>query len=94
MPVVEGEETGQKIYPPPRLRSGLGNYEATALPTASDDVTQGFNQGSHWYMTNQLWICVDDSEGAAVWKEISLITVYDVMYEGAGVMYLGDQIIY
>lgn len=94
MPVVEGEETGQKAYDPPRLRSGQGYFDATAPPTAADDVTQGFNQGSHWYMTDRLWICVDDSLGAAIWKEMVLITTYDVIYGADSVTYLGDQVTY
>jgi len=49
------------------------NDSATTDPSASDDVTQGWDIGSHWTNTavGRVWFCVDNSTGAAVWKDVS-----------------------
>lgn len=95
--MIEPEETIQKDYPPPRLSWGPGYYDATAAPTASNDVTQGFSIGAHWYKKDvpiRLWICVFNTTGGALWREIVLVTSYDVLYLSDTVTYLGDQVIY
>jgi len=50
----------------------LDNFEATTNPTVNDDDTQGYSVGSQWVnvTTDEAFICVDDSIGAAKWPEI------------------------
>lgn len=40
-------------------------------PSASDDNVLGYERGVRWLNTSSLriWVCVDDSTGAAVWRE-------------------------
>jgi hypothetical protein len=47
------------------------NITATANPTASDDVLDGYEVGSHWINVtgNTGHLCVDSSVGAAIWVE-------------------------
>jgi hypothetical protein len=54
----------------------LNKYDATAAPTADDDEVDGYSVGSIWVdVTNDAaYICVDATEGAAVWNP----------FEGAG----------
>ena len=42
-------------------------------PTVDDDVTEGFLPFSRWIdeTTNQAWFLVDNTEGAAVWVELT-----------------------
>lgn len=43
-------------------------------PTASDDETQGYSYGSMWLNSDgvqTLYLCLDATEGAAVWRVIS-----------------------
>jgi len=63
---------------------GLGTNKNTRNPNVNDDTTKGFRVGSHWYNTQALsaWICLDASQGAAIWKEISTSYIGD----------LGDQL--
>jgi len=48
--------------------------EAAAAPAVGNDDTQGYAPGSIWIRldTDEAWICVDASTGAAVWREIAL----------------------
>lgn len=50
----------------------LNKYNATAAPTVGDDAGDGYSEGSMWVdVTNdKAYICLDDSSGAAVWREI------------------------
>ena len=52
----------------------LNNVSATAPPTASDDTGSGYSVNSHWIdITNdEVYVCVDDTATAAVWKNLSL----------------------
>ena len=52
-------------------------YEATADPTATDDSDSSFRRGHWWLRTDsgELFICTDNSVGAAVWKQVTLTTV-------------------
>lgn len=73
--MIEAEDTGQRIYGPPVLELGHGYFNATAPPTAGDDVTRGFQPDSLWYketLPYRLWVCADNGTGIAVWREISL----------------------
>lgn len=49
------------------------NYAASTPPTGTDDYAAGYTNGSRWIdLTNdKAYICVDQSTGAAVWREIT-----------------------
>ncbi|GIV50524.1 MAG: hypothetical protein KatS3mg038_1045 [Candidatus Kapaibacterium sp.] len=48
------------------------NYSAQTAPTTSDDATRGYSAGSLWFDlgTQRAWLCLNNSPGAAVWKDI------------------------
>jgi len=50
--------------------------DKTTAPGVSDDATEGFIVGSVWVDTTnkKAYICIDDSSGAAVWKETTRVT--------------------
>ena len=47
-------------------------YRGSADPGVDDDSTKGFSAGEFWLNTSTqvLWMCVDNSEGAASWKSV------------------------
>lgn len=49
------------------------NFAATADPTASNDISQGYTPGSVWINTtaNKAFICLSSAAGAAVWQSDS-----------------------
>ena len=49
------------------------NYAGTAAPAVTDDETKGWQVGSVWFDTtnDEIYACVDATEGAAVWKQLS-----------------------
>lgn len=49
------------------------NYAGGAAPTAGDDSEGGYSVGSMWFDTanGEIYGCVDATEGAAVWKQLS-----------------------
>jgi hypothetical protein len=49
------------------------NFEAETTPWEEDDETQGYSRGSLWISTEGLsaWICVDATEGLAIWKMLT-----------------------
>ena len=51
------------------------NMAATVNPTVSNDGTQGYAVGSHWYNTTAgtVWTALSVGTGAAVWKELTNI---------------------
>ena len=51
------------------------NLTAVTLPTANDDVTQGYAVGSLWVdtVTEDAYTCLDASSGAALWKRTTEI---------------------
>ncbi len=50
------------------------NYSATAAPTVNDDSADGYSIGSWWVnvTTDEAYLCVDATAGAAVWTKISV----------------------
>jgi hypothetical protein len=52
------------------------NYAATAAPAVTDDLDLGYKVGSEWIdVTNdKAYVCVDASDGAAVWSQTSVRT--------------------
>lgn len=62
-------------YETPQVPGGGGdelqhNFAATAAPEVTNDVSEGYSVGSRWIdVTNdEAYICVDATEGAAVWE--------------------------
>lgn len=51
------------------------NWTATAAPTTSNDITQGYAVGSQWLWVARgiSWVCLDATTGAAVWQPVSNI---------------------
>lgn len=73
--MIESEATGQKIYITPAPMIGYGNFGAGAAPTTDDDEINSYSVNSIWYKVTipyGLWICTDNTTGAAVWREIPL----------------------
>jgi hypothetical protein len=63
-----------------RTSLGLGNaavivdkLDATSAPGVTNDIDEGYTVGSLWLdvTADKAYICVDNTDGAAVWKEIS-----------------------
>ena len=52
------------------------NYSATGAPAVGDDADDGYSAGSRWVdVTNdKVYVCVDASVGAAVWREYAPAT--------------------
>lgn len=75
--IADSPGEGNKGYP---KFTGVGkatefvkcNYAATTAPTTSDDSADGYLVGSLWHDTtnDHPWMCLDASEGAAVWKQL------------------------
>lgn len=53
----------------------LDNFTSAADPTVSSDTSAGYARGSLWIHTGtkRAWICVDPSNGAAVWRQIDYL---------------------
>lgn len=53
----------------------LDNFASAADPTVSSDTSAGYARGSLWIHTGtkRAWICVDPSNGAAVWRQIDYL---------------------
>lgn len=51
----------------------LNKYDATVAPDADNDIDEGYVVGSKWVDTtaDNAYICADNTDGAAVWLEIS-----------------------
>ena len=47
------------------------NFTAIALPTVNEDSGDGYSKGSTWIYDEEAYICVDATEGAAIWKGIT-----------------------
>lgn len=54
---------------------GRNNLNSTTNPTNGSDILSGYAAGSFWYNTSgdRWWLCVDNSQGAAVWRELLLV---------------------
>ena len=59
--------------------SGKNNFSATADPAVTDDVDLGYAVGSLWIntTTDRMHVCVDNTDGAAVWRAVSHISAAD-----------------
>lgn len=49
-------------------------FDATANPTVNDDSGEGYSPGSKWHniTSEEAFVCIDASEGAAVWATTTL----------------------
>lgn len=58
---------------------GLNNTTATTNPTTGDDSADGYAVGSTWVntSTDRMYVCVDNSSGAAVWRPLLHIDTTD-----------------
>jgi hypothetical protein len=67
------------------------------VPTADDDETLGYSKNSLWYDTDleNLYLCVDATTGAAVWKIIKYVpSSFDSnTYTASGAVPFSEQII-
>ena len=61
---------------------GQNKTDATANPVVTNDNTEGYAPGSLWLNNNtgRVFLCVGNSTGAAVWREIAQITENDVFF--------------
>lgn len=56
-------------------------FGATALPVSSNDVTEGYDVGSRWYISsvNALYSCTNAQTNAAVWKQSGISQSFDAI---------------
>lgn len=47
------------------------NYAGGGVPGVGDDSADGYSVGSLWLYSNDMYVCVDASAGAASWKKIT-----------------------
>lgn len=94
--IMDGDFAGS--YPADMGRTGAGAYAPTkrnlsaiTAPTTGDDSSLDYSVGSRWIntTTGRVYVCVDASVGAAVWRETSVVAA---ALEAAGGVLLGGQI--
>jgi hypothetical protein len=75
-------------------RSGMGNFQ-TVAPTVSNDITQGYTNGTFWYNTNTdiLYILKDQTAGSANWLNISSLITLQIAYDNGNNVNGADVII-
>lgn len=63
----------RRLIPINQAATVLLNLTATTAPTVNDDQTAGYAVLSQWLDTalKDLYVCLDASTGAAVWKKIT-----------------------
>lgn len=52
----------------------------SAVPTVNDDAAAGYLVTDEWYYSRSIWICTDNTNGAAVWIPISGDRISQLMY--------------
>lgn len=69
-----GASGHRKIHPVDFLGSVPKSNSTTSAPTVNDDSSAGYSNGSIWVntTTNIAYVLVDNTDGAAVWKEASV----------------------
>lgn len=73
---------------------GINKVNATTAPTVTDDVNDGYVEGSYWVDVtgNVFYVCVDATAGAAIWQRYQL---YDAgLTSIAGLTTAADKMIY
>lgn len=68
--------------------------EAAVAPGVNDDVTFGFGVGSRWYDTTaeSEFVCLDPTNGAAVWKDTTSGGAAGAMLADGSVPWTGTQV--
>jgi len=61
---------------------GLNKTDATTNPSITNDGTQGYAPGSLWLnvSSDRVFVCVDNSTGAAIWHVVAAITENNVFF--------------
>lgn len=80
--------------------AGKNNVASSAVPAVTNDVDEGYNVGSFWAneATDRGYICYNNADGAAVWKEIvhidasSVATVNGLVTATAGLHTAGVSV--
>ena len=67
--------------------------DGTAPPTAGDDTADGYTVGSTWIdeTNDKAYICVDNSLGVAVWKDMTVVDTDTTYTAGAGLSLSSEQ---
>lgn len=80
-----------------RPTEDLDNFAAVDAPDADNDTGEGYAVGSIWIDTalGLYYVCVDETEGAAVWRNITAAVLasveeYDITNEAADRAYDAD----
>ncbi len=76
----------QPVKPSGGGTSVLNKYDATTAPSTSNDTTEGYSVGSVWVdvTADERYVCLDASEGAAVWAKSTVGTAAEVVFTPAG----------
>lgn len=64
----------------------LNKYDATTAPSTNNDTTEGYSVGSVWIdvTADERYVCLDASEGAAVWALSTVGTAAEIVFTPAG----------
>lgn len=67
--------------------------DATVAPASTDDASSSYGIGSFWYdiSADKVYVCVDATASAAVWKDITITSDGTVASTGGG--YASDEIV-
>jgi hypothetical protein len=65
-----GRNELKQVAPADFTLTGLGSYVFNGAPGIANDAAHGYAVGSFWVdtATNQLYVCVSNANGAAIWK--------------------------
>lgn len=76
----------QPVKPSGGGASVLNKYDATTAPSTSNDTTEGYSVGSVWVdvTADERYVCLDASEGAAVWAKSTAGTAAEIVFTPAG----------
>lgn len=76
MSKIQTATTVNFIMPNGDVEFAKTKLDATAAPTINDDITLFYEPGSIWIdqTNNKGYLCVDNTDGAAVWREMAAAT--------------------
>ena len=67
-----------------KITSARNVFSQSRFPRASDDSTSGFEIGSQWLtLENKLFLCLNESENNAQWREITDTSIKSGFYDNA-----------
>lgn len=92
-PVIKDVETGDYTAPDKVTGGSVTQNITTTNPTVNDDVSLGYVAGSEWFNKTAgiLWVCLDNSDGAAVWRGTELSSVVKNNYNATTNPGTGDD---